>query len=92
MNLKKIILDFYKSEALINPTILATYLHDDILFEWNSSSGFIQMNRKDLLSLASELSRSYIRSKVEISHLVKEGHLVSVRYAHSVKTLENPRE
>ena len=92
MNLKKIILDFYKSEALINPTILATYLHDYILFEWNSSSGFIQMNREELLSLASELSRSYIRSKVKISHLVKEGDLVSVRYAHSVKTIENPRE
>jgi predicted SnoaL-like aldol condensation-catalyzing enzyme len=92
MNLKKIILDFYKSEALINPTVLASYLHDDIVFEWNSSTGFIQMNREDLLSLASELSRSYIRSKVKISHLVKEGNLVSVRYVHFVKTIENPRE
>ncbi len=92
MNLKKIILDFYKSEALINPTILASYLHDDIVFEWNSSTGFIQMNREDLLTLASELSRSYIRSKVKISHLVKEGNLVSVRYVHFVKTIENPRE
>ncbi len=45
------------------------------------------MNREDILSLASELNRSYIRSKVEISHLVKEGHLVSVRYAHSVMTI-----
>jgi hypothetical protein len=78
MNLKKIILDFYKSDALINPTVLATYLHDDILLEWNSSKGFIQMNRDDLLALASELSRSYIRSKVDISHIVKEGDLVSV--------------
>ena len=92
MNLKKIILDFYKSESLINPTVLATYLHDDILLEWNSSTGFIKMNREDLLSLASELSRSYIRSKVEISHIVKEGNLISVRYSHSVKTFENPRE
>jgi len=92
MNLKKIILDFYKSEALINPTVLASYLHDNIVFEWNSSTGFIQMNREDLLSLASELSRSYIRSKVKISHLVKEGNLVSVRYVHFVKTIENPRE
>ena len=50
------------------------------------------MNREDLLSLASELSRSYIRSKVKISHLVKEGDLVSVRYVHFVKTIENPRE
>jgi hypothetical protein len=36
MNLKKIILDFYKSEALINPTVLASYLHDDIVFELTS--------------------------------------------------------
>lgn len=92
MNLKKIILDFYKSDALINPTVLATYLHDAILLDWNSSSGLIQMNREDLLSLAAELSRSYVRSKVEISHIVKEGDLIAVRYAHSVKTIENPRE
>ena len=92
MNLKKIILDFYKSEALINPTVLTTYVHDDIILEWNSSTGFIKMNREDLLSLASELSRSYIRSKVEISHIIKEGDFVSVKYAHSVKTIENPRE
>lgn len=92
MNLKKIILDFYKSEALINPSILTTYLHKDIILEWSSSTGFILMNHEDLLSLASKLSRSYIRSKVTISHIVREGDLVSVKYAHSVKTIENPRE
>jgi len=92
MNLKKIILDFYKSDALINPTVLSDYLHDDILLDWNSSKGFIQMNREELLNFAAELSRSYIRSKVEISHILKEGDLVSVRYSHSVKTIENPRE
>ena len=27
-----------------------------------------------------------------ISHIVKEGDFISVRYAHSVKTIENPRE
>lgn len=92
MNLKKIILDFYKSDALINPTVLANYLHDEIILEWNSSTGFIKMNRDDIVSLASELSRSYLRSKVEISHIIKEGDLISVKYAHSVKTIENPRE
>jgi predicted SnoaL-like aldol condensation-catalyzing enzyme len=58
----------------------------------NSSKGFIQMKRLGLLEFASELSRSYIRSKVTISHIVKEGNLISVRYSHTVKTLENPRE
>jgi hypothetical protein len=92
MNAKKIILDFYKSDALINREVLDTFLHPDVILDWNSSKGFIQMKREDLLALATELSRSYIRSKVVISHIVKEGNLISVRYSHSVKTVENPRE
>ena len=92
MNPKKIVLDFYKSDALINPEILDTFLHSDVILDWNSSKGFIQMKRDDLLSLASELSKSYIRSKVAISHILKEENLISVQYSHSVKTFENPRE
>jgi hypothetical protein len=92
MNSKKLVLDFYKSDALINPDILDTFLHPDVVLDWNSSKGFIQMKREDLLSLASELSKSYIRSKVVISHMLKEGNLISVSYSHSVKTFENPRE
>ena len=92
MNSKKLVLDFYKSDALINPDILDTFLHPDVVLDWNSSKGFIQMKREDLLSLASELSKSYIRSKVAISHMLKEGNLISVSYSHSVKTFENPRE
>jgi hypothetical protein len=92
MNAKKIILDFYKSDALINREVLDTFLHPDVILDWNSSKGFLQMKREDLLALASDLSRSYIRSKVVISHILKEGNLISVRYSHSVKTFENPRE
>ncbi len=92
MSSKKSILNFYKSDALINPKVLDTFLHPDVILDWNSSTGFIQMKREDLLEFASELSRSYIRSKVTISHIVKEGNLISVRYSHTVKTVENPRE
>ena len=92
MNAKKIILDFYKSDALINREVLDTFLHPEVILDWNSSKGFLQMKREDLLALASDLSRSYIRSKVVISHILKEGNLISVRYSHSVKTFENPRE
>ena len=92
MSAKKLILDFYKSDALINKEILDTFLHPEILLDWHSSKGFFQMKREDLLTLASELNRSYIRSKVKISHLIKEGDLISVRYSHYVKSVENPRE
>lgn len=92
MSAKKLILDFYKSDALINSEILNTFLHPEIVLDWHSSKGFFQMRREDLLTLAIELNRSYIRSKVKISHLIKEGDLISIRYSHYVKTVENPRE
>ncbi|MBS1534859.1 MAG: nuclear transport factor 2 family protein [Bacteroidetes bacterium] len=89
---KKLIQDFYKSDALINPEIMDQFLHSDILLDWNSSTGFKQLNREQLLALTAELSKAYVRSKARISHIVKEGNLVSVRYTHCIKTIENPRE
>ena len=50
------------------------------------------MSRHDILNLTDDLNRSYIRSKIRISHIIEEGNLVSVRYSHFVKTVENPRE
>ncbi len=89
---KKLIQDFYKSDALINSEIMDQYLHPEVLLDWNSSTGFKQLNREQLLSLTAEMSKAYVRSKARISHIVKEGNLVSVRYTHCIKTIENPRE
>ena len=92
MSAKKIVQDFYKSEALINSAILDTFLHPEFILEWNSTKGFIQMNRSELLNFATELGKSYIRSKVRISHILKDNDLISLKYSHFVKTIENPRE
>lgn len=89
---KKLVQDFYKSDALINSEIMEPYLHPDFILEWNSSTGFKQLNKKELLALAAELSIAYVRSKARISHILKEGSTVTVRYSHYIKTLENPRE
>jgi predicted SnoaL-like aldol condensation-catalyzing enzyme len=50
------------------------------------------MNFDTIVNLAAELSKAYVRSKVRISHILAENDLVSVRYSHYVKTVENPRE
>lgn len=92
MTIKKIVKDFYKSDALINPEVMDTFLHPDVLVDWNSGNDFIQMNRDGLLAMTAQLSKSYIRSKARISHLLKEGDNVTVRYSHYIKTIENPRE
>ncbi len=92
MSAKKIVADFYRTDVLINSELMAAFLHPDILLDWNSSKGFIQMNREDIIGLSLELSKAYIRSKIRISHILAEKNLVSVRYSHYVKTIENPRE
>ncbi len=92
MTPKKIVQDFYKSDALINSNIMDSFLHPDIILDWNSSRGFIKMNRNQIIEISNDLSKAYVRTKVRISHILQEGDLVSVRYSHYVKTIENPRE
>jgi predicted SnoaL-like aldol condensation-catalyzing enzyme len=89
---KKFVENFYKSDALIDPVVMDTFLHEDVLLDWNSSKGFLQLNKQQLMGLAAELQKAYERSKVRMSHLFSDGNLVSVRYSHYVKTIENPRE
>jgi hypothetical protein len=92
MQPKEIVLNFYKSDVMLDSQAVSQFIHDDISVEWNSSKGFIEMDRKDILNLTEELSRAYIRSKIRISHIIQEDNFVSVRYSHFVKTIENPRE
>ena len=92
MTAKEFVQKFYKSDALIDSEILKEYLHPDVIVDWNSSKGFIQLNYDSLLDLSNELSKAYVRSKVRISHIISEDDMISVRYSHFVKTIENPRE
>jgi predicted SnoaL-like aldol condensation-catalyzing enzyme len=92
MTSKKLVQEFYKSDAVINATVMEPFLHPDFQLEWNSSKGFVKMNRSEILAFANDLGKAYIGSKVRISHILQEGNLVSVHYSHSVKTIENPRE
>jgi hypothetical protein len=92
MSAKEIVQNFYKSDAFIDSTVLKDFLHPEIVLEWNSSKGFVEHNFASLLVLSDELSKAYVRSKVRINHVVAENDLVSVRYSHFVKTIENPRE
>lgn len=92
MTAKKIIQDFYKSDALINPDVLRGYLHADARVEWHSSQGFLVMNHQEILDFTTNMSKAYTRSKARIAHILQEGNTVSVQYEHYVKTIENPRE
>jgi hypothetical protein len=92
MSAKDFVKAFYKSDALIDSTILKEFIHPEIVIDWYSTEGYVQMNYNSLINLADELHKAYVRSKVRISHIIEEDNLISVRYSHFVKTIENPRE
>ncbi|GAA4055030.1 nuclear transport factor 2 family protein [Flavobacterium chungnamense] len=92
MTAKELVLDFYKNDLLLHKSEVNEFLHEDLIIEWNSSKGFVQMKKQDVLNLSDELSKAYVRSKMRITHVVEEGNMVSIRYSHFVKTIENPRE
>ena len=92
MQPKDLVLDFYKPDVLLDREAVDKFLHPDVTVDWNSSKGFIQMNRTDILNLTDDLNKAYIRSKIHISHCIEEQNKVCARYSHFVKTIENPRE
>lgn len=92
MTPKKTVESFYKPDVFLDTGLVASFLHDDVILDWNSSKGFLQLKKDDIISLSSEMSKAYTRSKCRISHILAEGNLVSVRYSHFVKTIENERE
>lgn len=92
MSIKEFVQKFYKSDALIDHEVLKDFLHPEVTLDWNSTKGLIQMNHSSMLDYAKDLGKAYVRSKVRITHILEEDDMVSVRYAHYVKTIENPRE
>jgi len=92
MNAKEIVQNFYKSDVLIEPNLVKEFLHPEVILEWHSSQGFLKLNYDDIIVLSTDLSKAYVRSKSKITHIIAEDNTVSVRYAHYVKTIENPRE
>ncbi|RRJ93374.1 nuclear transport factor 2 family protein [Flavobacterium macacae] len=92
MTAKQIVQNFYKSDVLLDTKLMESFLHPEVILDWNSSKGFLQMNRTEILALSAELSVAYVRSKIKISHILQDENQVSVRYSHYVKTFENPRE
>lgn len=92
MSAKAIVQEFYKSDVLLDADKVKALLHPDVVLEWHSTKGFLKLHKNQIVDLSSELSKAYVRSKSRISHIVANGNTVAVRYAHYVKTIENPRE
>ena len=92
MNAKTIVKDFYKSNSFLDSTLLEQYMHDDVSLDWNSSKGFLQMNKEEMINIVNQMGKAYHSSRIYITHLLEDNNKVTVRYSHYIKTIENPRE
>ena len=92
MTNKEIIRNFYISDGIRNINVLKDILHDNVTLHWDSSEGELILNKDGIINLAKELSENYAKSIIEISHILAEDNLVSIRYNHKVAPIENPSE
>ncbi|PZR17180.1 MAG: hypothetical protein DI539_17300 [Flavobacterium psychrophilum] len=92
MNAKELVSEYYNSEAFRSKAAMEAYLHDELIIQWHSSKGYLQLEKSDLLTLAEELEKSYSSSSLDVSHIVAEGDTVTVRYTHYVNPIETPNE
>jgi hypothetical protein len=92
MSPKELVLEYYNSDALRRPDVMGEYIHNGFLMQWHSSKGYLEADKADVMALAEQLGKSYITSRIAISHIIEEGNQVSVKYTHYVTPLENPDE
>lgn len=92
MNAKELVSEYYNSGASRTKEGMDRFLHNDLVLQWHSSKGYLQLEKSDVLTLAAELEKSYSDSRLSISHIIGEGDTVTVRYTHYVNAFENPTE
>ncbi|AXG74598.1 nuclear transport factor 2 family protein [Flavobacterium arcticum] len=92
MDAKELVTAYYKSDASGNPEVADRFVHKDIVMEWRSSKGFLQLNKIELLELITGLKKAYSSYRLQINHIISDGNKASVRYTHYVNAFENPED
>ncbi|KAF2518693.1 nuclear transport factor 2 family protein [Flavobacterium salilacus subsp. salilacus] len=92
MDAKELVTAYYKSNAFGNPEVADRFIHSDIVMEWRSSKGFLQLNKIDILELISGLKKAYSSYRLDIGHIIADGNKACARYTHYVHAFENPDE
>lgn len=92
MTAKDIVVKFYESVAILSKNYLQEVLHEEMLMDWISSKGFVQLDKQDILALSKEIRLSYYSLRCEIHQVVAADNEVAIRYTHYVSTFENPDE
>jgi len=89
---KEVVREFYKSDLLKDKTVLETFIHPELVLLWNSAAGLTTMHYDDIATFFSEIKRTYLDMRIEVSHLLEDSGHVTIRYKYYIKTIENPDE
>lgn len=92
MTIKEQLKNFYLSDGIRDVKALNEILHDDVILHWDSSEGKLILEKEGILNLAKELNQNYAKSIIDITHIIAEENIVTLRYNHKVATIENPSE
>jgi hypothetical protein len=89
MDVKQFIIDYY--HALLTPEGVKDFLHPQVLIEWHSPRGYLELDIKDIIKFSEVISKQYTTLRLNVTHIVAEGdNRVSVRYINMVTTPDDP--
>lgn len=91
-NDKNIVSSFYTSDFFNETDNVKKYLHPEMELFWNARTGYSHMGMNDILTMASEASKSFESVRCDITHLLEEGDHVTIRFTYFVRLIENPNE
>ncbi len=92
MSPKELVISFYQSDFYKDKTLLKSYLHPDCELNWSSSTGFVHFNHDEILSHGERAFQSFKELRAEITHVIAEENMVTIRYTYYVVTFDHPEE
>ena len=92
MEPKDCVAKFYSSDFYQNPKSVKEYLHPEAQLFWNSSAGFHKLGFSEIGEMSKELAKSFESLRADISHLLSDNDMVTIRFTYYVRTVENPDE
>lgn len=87
-DVKKIVVDFFKSDFYLNEATFKKFIHPAIEIKWNGSTGFSQLNYDSFKNRVLEMGKSYKKLFPRISHVISDNNKVCIRFLMLVELPE----
>jgi hypothetical protein len=66
-------------------------LHPQVLVEWHSPRGYVELDIKDLIRFSEMISKQYATLRLKVTHvLAEDDNRVAARYINLITTPDDP--